>query len=356
MTDKMGAARDPRPRAMRLKIAPSARLKRMKSSPTEIVKPTRRLPAGVVLAAAALLVLAVAAPRGTAQAPAAKLPPLPIGEKNFPAALAPVVEAEHAFAEYSIAHGMKEAFLNFAAPDGVIFRRGPVNAVEAWASTNPAPAGLLTWWPIYADVSRAGDLGYTTGPYEFRGKPSDAKPSGAGHYFTIWRRQPDGAWKFVLDLGIRHEAQPAPETSLRYPAWVGKGKAGAGAQAASRALLEAERALSEASTNGGTAAALLLHADPSLRLYVQNSLPFVGRPAALRALAASGEFTIWKPLKADAAASGDIGYAYGTYELRRRPYDEKPAEQGNYARVWRRSGGPWRVVLQVTSPVRPPSS
>src|SRR5947209_2622659 len=103
----------------------------------------------------------------------AQLPPLPTGDKNFPKSLAPVVEAEHAFALYSIEHGMKEAFLRFAAPDGIIFRRSPVNAVEAWTQTNPAPAGLLTWYPTYADVSRAGDLGWTTGPYEFREKPAD---------------------------------------------------------------------------------------------------------------------------------------------------------------------------------------
>ncbi|HEX3560135.1 MAG TPA: hypothetical protein VHU19_13095 [Pyrinomonadaceae bacterium] len=78
----------------------------------------------------------------------AQLPPLPSGEKDSPKALAPVVEAEHAFALYSIEHGMKEAFLRFAAPEAVIFRRAPVNAIEAWTQTNPAPTGLLTWWPV----------------------------------------------------------------------------------------------------------------------------------------------------------------------------------------------------------------
>src|SRR5947207_12645591 len=105
-------------------------------------------------AAAAVLLAALLAAGASAQ-----LPPLPTGDKNFPKSLAPVVEAEHAFAMYSVGHGMKEAFLYFAAPDGVIFRRTPVNAVEAWTQTNPAPTGLLTWWPVYADVSNAGDLG-----------------------------------------------------------------------------------------------------------------------------------------------------------------------------------------------------
>jgi hypothetical protein len=115
----------------------------------------------------------------------AQMPPLPVNDRNFPHALIPVVEAEHIFALYCGAKGMKAAFLSFAAPDAVVFRRGPVNAIEAWTQTNPAPTGLLLWWPTYADVSRAGDLGYTTGPYEFRENETDKTPAGTGHFATL---------------------------------------------------------------------------------------------------------------------------------------------------------------------------
>ena len=79
--------------------------------------------AGLLLAFASALLLAAALPgaRGTTQGPAqpprtpTRLPPLPVKEKNFPRLLAPVVEAEQAFAQYSIDHGMKDAFLRFAA-------------------------------------------------------------------------------------------------------------------------------------------------------------------------------------------------------------------------------------------------
>lgn len=313
----------------------------------------------MLLFASALLVGAPQGPRAAAQSRRAptKLPPLPVGEKNFPRQLAPVVEAEHAFAQYSIDRGMKEAFLRFAAPDGVIIRREPVNAVELWAGRNPAPAGLLTWWPTYADVSRAGDLGWTTGPYEFREKPTDEKPADTGHFFTVWRRQPDGEWKFVLDLGVQHPAPAAPETALRYPASAGKGGPAAGnspdAQAALKSLLEAERSLSADSASKGAGAALLSRADETLRMYRQGGLPVVGREAVVRALKAQSEFVSWNPSKGDIAASGDLGYAYGTYEVRVRASDERPSERGNYARVWKRGGGAWRVVFHVAMPVPP---
>jgi ketosteroid isomerase-like protein len=318
-----------------------------------LAKLTRVAPAAL----AASLALAFVSAVGTAQSsqpPWTILPPLPVGEKGFPARLAPVVEAEHAFAQYSIEHGMKDAFLNFAAPDGVVFRRGPVNAVELWKSRNPAPSGLLTWWPSYADVSRAGDMGWTTGPYEFREKPTDEKPAGTGHFFTVWWRQPDGSWKFVLDLGIEHPAPPAPETTLRYPASPGAEKASpaADSDAARRTLLEAERSLAADSASKGMTTALLSRADETLRLYRQDSFPVVGREAARKTLKDMTEFVTWETLKTDVAASGDLGYAYGTYSVTPKG-SEKPSEQGNYARVWKRQGkGPWRVVFNVATPVR----
>jgi ketosteroid isomerase-like protein len=313
----------------------------------------------LLAAVSALLLASGFGASGAAQSTQTRLPSLPVNEKNFPSELAPVVETEHAFAQYSIDHGMKEAFLRFAAPDGVIVRRAPVNAIEAWKQTNPAPTGLLTWWPVYADVSRAGDLGWTTGPWEFRDKPTDEKPSGTGHFFTVWRKQPDGSWKFVLDLGISHPAPATAETLLQYPPSLRKKKGTSSARVdsdgARKSLLDAERSLSDASSSSGIRTALLARADETLRLYRQNSFPVVGGEAVRKTLKVMTEFIVWKPLKADVAASGELGYAYGAYETRSKLSDEKPVEQGNYARVWKRQGGAWRVVFQVVNPVPPPA-
>ena len=58
----------------------------------------------------------------------------------------------------------------------------------------------LTWKPMGADVS--GDLGYTYGTYEFRSKDASGKPTVSyGKYTSIWKRQKDGSWKVVLDMG-----------------------------------------------------------------------------------------------------------------------------------------------------------
>jgi len=61
---------------------------------------------------------------------------------------------------------------------------------------------LLTWMPVGADISSSGDLGYTYGSFEFRSKDKDGREHVEhGKYTSIWKRQKDGSWKVVLDMG-----------------------------------------------------------------------------------------------------------------------------------------------------------
>jgi ketosteroid isomerase-like protein len=55
----------------------------------------------------------------------------------------------------------------------------------------------LTWEPFKAEASMSGDLGYTLGKWKLVGKDSTFY----GNYYTIWKKQSDGTWKFVVDGG-----------------------------------------------------------------------------------------------------------------------------------------------------------
>jgi ketosteroid isomerase-like protein len=60
----------------------------------------------------------------------------------------------------------------------------------------------LTWTPVGADISSSGDMGYTYGTYEFASSDRNGKPVvDHGKYTTIWKKQKDGSWKVVLDMG-----------------------------------------------------------------------------------------------------------------------------------------------------------
>src|SRR5213593_210514 len=63
-----------------------------------------------------------------------------------------IVEAERAFARAAATKNTRDAFLEFLADDGIIFQPGPVNGKQFWQARTPRK-GLLSWEPIFADVS-----------------------------------------------------------------------------------------------------------------------------------------------------------------------------------------------------------
>src|SRR5512134_2869671 len=105
--------------------------------------------------------------------------------------LVSLVAAEWAFADSSPQLGTRGAFLAHLADDAILFRPRPVRGKE-WLTAQPARPGLLTWYPMLAAISRAGDLGYTSGPWEFRPNgPADA-PVAYGFFTSLWRIQANG--------------------------------------------------------------------------------------------------------------------------------------------------------------------
>src|SRR5439155_6164657 len=126
-----------------------------------------------------------------------------------------IVEAERAFARAAAVKGRRDAFLEFLADDGIIFQPGPVNGKQFWQARAPRK-GLLSWEPVFADVSLAGDLSYTTGPYEFLPNGADDKPIAFGQYFTIWKKQTDGSCKIALDRGTGNHQPTGPVAPLQF--------------------------------------------------------------------------------------------------------------------------------------------
>ncbi|HEY3250454.1 MAG TPA: DUF4440 domain-containing protein [Ignavibacteria bacterium] len=110
------------------------------------------------------------------------------------------------FSDLSKAKGMKEAFLSYIADDGVLLRPYSypivgIDSVKKLLDSEPITF-TLTWYPLFADVSSSLDLGYTYGLYELTDKDEKGNLiSRKGKYCTIWKKQPDGKWKYVLDTG-----------------------------------------------------------------------------------------------------------------------------------------------------------
>lgn len=268
-----------------------------------------------------------------------------------------LVETERAFSKTAATRGIRDSFLEYLADDGVLFRPQPVNGKQ-WMSARPARPGLLWWEPTFAFVSRAGDLGYDTGPWEFREKGPDDKPIGHGYFVTVWKKQADGTWKFVVDIGTSNPPPTGPSAGWQPPAGVGKKEKAAkkvNVETEQSALLSLDREFSKASVAQGLVKAYLAHIDDDVRFYRDGSFPVVGREATRSALSEKQGVLNWQPVKAGVSLSGDLGYTYGTYDFKGNGADGKEgAENGGYARIWRRRGnGKWKVVLDILNPAPP---
>lgn len=113
-----------------------------------------------------------------------------------------IVDTELAFCKMAEKEGMDKAFLTFAAPDGVMLRgdrliKG-IDSITTYIEGKTTQR--LSWKPDFVEVSTSGDLGYTYGMYTYKYTDSlgNAQTS-KGVFHTVWKRQPDGSWKFVWD-------------------------------------------------------------------------------------------------------------------------------------------------------------
>jgi ketosteroid isomerase-like protein len=266
-----------------------------------------------------------------------------------------LVETEQAFSKAAEVQGTREAFVAFIADDGILYRPGAVNGKQ-WMKEHPLPPSptrdLLAWQPIFARVSSTRDLGYTTGPWEYKGNIKDEKPSRFGNFVTVWKRQADESWKFVVDLGISHPMSAGPlkiwQVSERDSASNADRNKTVNVDQERVGLLERERAFATAVAKQGSSSAYGSFAADELRLFRNGSLPFVGKQAANSVLANNKEQLKWEPTAGDVSRSGDLGYTYGTYET--IGTDAKKSH-GSYLHIWWKQDGVWRIVLDVTNPL-----
>ena len=113
---------------------------------------------------------------------------------------AALLKADNDFAALSAAKGLRQAYLENIDSNGVLLRS---NALPiAGADAVDYIIGLkdtgynMQWKPSNAIVANSGDLGYTYGVYQIKSSVIDTTLYGT--YVSIWKKQNDGKWKFVL--------------------------------------------------------------------------------------------------------------------------------------------------------------
>ncbi|MGZ3272153.1 MAG: YybH family protein [Caulobacteraceae bacterium] len=258
-------------------------------------------------------------------------PPSPI--QNPPAA-APaaqqIEDTERAFAQVVAQGGIVPGFRQFAAPDAVMFLPDPTPAQAALAGARWT--GELVWRAQYVAVAASGDLAFSAGPSLLRG---GGRPSG-GFYLTVWRRQPDGGWKFVLDQGADMPpgiwgGPPRPLITLNADP--------PSAPPSNEGMREADGSLNVALPKGA-AEAFAQRLDDQAILVRTMRPPAQGRRRALALVADTSPILEAFTIGGSRSMDGSFGYTYG----RARWAGPAGPQTGYYVRVWRATPQGWRLL------------
>lgn len=134
----------------------------------------------------------------------AVLPNVPMPSAN--GALEAIRSADVQFSNDAAKYGTGVAFGRYAAADAQMFSgpgefiTGPHAISESFGP--PTEKSSLVWHPVHGEVAATGDLGFTVGNAVFTGVREDgAKIERFSKYLTVWKKQRDGSWRYVVDGG-----------------------------------------------------------------------------------------------------------------------------------------------------------
>lgn len=250
-----------------------------------------------------------------------------------------LVATEMAFAKTAELKGTKSAFLEFLADDGIIFVPAETSGKSFWKDRSESPA-ILSWSPTWADVSSDGNLGYTTGGWESRPRGKTGKATTFGQYASVWRKEPDGGFKAVLDIGVSFD-KPALKTVWKAPKDAAAGEKSVKTQVDLGMLTDiySKKLLSSGYFN---------HLAEDVIVLRDKRQPFVGKKQAFveiekldRELPPDGFLN----LSAKTSKNyGNLMYSWGVYQLTLK---DKSIAKWNFAQVWKFRDNRWQIVLDV---------
>jgi ketosteroid isomerase-like protein len=268
-------------------------------------------------------------------------------QADLPHALTQMVDTERAFAARAGVVGWKNAFLEYFADDAIGFDAGRAGFAREHIRTSPDPpqGHQLLWEPRYGDAAASGELGYLTGPSQsILPSRNNGRPR-HGVYASVWKRQRDGTFKVVMDVGV--DTPRAASFAAGFTRAPSANRFTGDYDENTPPLSAADGVLNSA-LRTGQAAAYRGRLAPGVRFHRPNIMPVVGERDALRWLATQPVYASADSRYAEAARSGDLGYTWGAYAIGPR---QKPTQQGFYVRVWvRERNGQWNVAMDVLQP------
>ena len=268
--------------------------------------------------------------------------------------------ADQTYADRALEIGRTQAFLEFLGEGSVVFRDGPVDALEIYSSPD-FRGNDLTWESHYIDVSRAGDLGLSAGPMTSINTDNEDRPDVFGHLVSVWRKQ-EGAWKLAADIFafipgfLSLEVEPNFEDTqlvfeeTAYPVMADSGEGGM------QSLIDADNLFGRSINIRGGERALLRYGMKNIRVYLPGMGPAIGADVASSVYGAYLDDVLetTTPVNLDhmggyLSESKEMGFTYGVMST--NPEEAQSGFNSNYLRLWRLTlNNEWRIAVEVLNP------
>ena len=268
--------------------------------------------------------------------------------------------ADQTYADRALEIGRTQAFLEFLGEGSVVFRDGPVDALEIYSSPD-FRGNDLTWESHYIDVSRAGDLGLSAGPMTSINTDNEDRPDVFGHLVSVWRKQ-EGAWKLAADIFafipgfLSLEVEPNFEDTQLvfeetvYPVMADSGEGGM------QSLIDADNLFGRSINIRGGERALLRYGMENIRVYLPGMGPAIGADVASSVYGAYLDDVLetTTPVNLDhmggyLSESKEMGFTFGVMST--NPEEAQSGFNSNYLRLWRLTlNNEWRIAVEVLNP------
>lgn len=118
-----------------------------------------------------------------------------------------LLKVDKSWNDHSLKVGYHRSRIDFADSAAIDLLEGEmplhgIKEIEHYAASHPDSFFTLSWQPLQAEVATSGDLGYTFGGWVMKAKTQLGEDTTLyGDYMTVWKKQPDGSWKYVVEGG-----------------------------------------------------------------------------------------------------------------------------------------------------------
>jgi ketosteroid isomerase-like protein len=250
-----------------------------------------------------------------------------------------VINAENSFAGLSKSANTVEAFMAYLSDSTIMFDKDnkPVYGMSLYKDRKPNNS-LLFWWPVFIGASADGQMGFSSGPWEFSLK-RDSLPVAYGYYATLWQKDAKGHWKMKVDLGIQFPESeksnpPLKASPIDFPT--------SSLALSDQRLMDADKSYNELLK---TSSYIKERFSTDGHLLRSDHKPFVD-PREFGGLDEKGKRFSYSQVGGGVADVHDMFYSYGT--VKTTAADGKTSDE-KYFRVWKIEKNNWKIVLDVLS-------